>query len=94
MWALFVLYAACFGMELTVGISWAIPLDIGGTHAGSVAAVMNTCGNLGGAIASAASAYLVKLYGWNVPFLVVAALSVLAAILFCRINAGKPIIAS
>jgi len=28
---------AVFGLELTVGVSWAIPLDIGGNYAGSVA---------------------------------------------------------
>ena len=83
---------AVFGLELTVGVSWAIPLDIGGNYAGSVAAVMNTCGNLGGATASAVSAYLVKLYGWNVPFLVVAALSVVAALLYLPIHAGRPIV--
>jgi sugar phosphate permease len=82
---------AVFGLELTVGVSWAIPLDIGGNYAGSVAAVMNTCGNLGGATASAASAYLVKLYGWNMPFLVVAALSVVAALLYLRIHADRPL---
>ena len=83
---------ALFGMEMTVGVSWAIPLDIGGSYSGSVAAVMNTCGNLGGAIASAASAYLISLYGWNAPFLVVAGLSVVAAVLYLRIEAGKPLI--
>ena len=30
-----------FGLEWTVGISWAVPLDIGGDFAGSVSAVMN-----------------------------------------------------
>jgi sugar phosphate permease len=80
---------AMFGLELTVGVSWAIPLDIGRDYAGSVAAIMNTCGNFGGAIASAASAYLVMLSGWDAPFLVVAGLSVLAAILYLRIDAAK-----
>jgi MFS transporter, ACS family, glucarate transporter len=78
---------AMLGLELTVGVSWAITLDIGGEWAGSVSSVMNTCGNLGGAISSALSAYLVKLYGWTAPFLVVAALSLAAAILYLRINA-------
>jgi len=82
---------AMFGLELTVGVSWAIPLDIGGNYAGSVAAVMNTCGNLGGAIASAATAYLVKLYGWNTAFLVVAALCGVAAIIHLQIRADRPL---
>jgi MFS transporter, ACS family, glucarate transporter len=80
---------AMFGLELTVGVSWAIPLDIGRDYAGSVSAIMNTCGNLGGAIASAASAYLVMLSGWNAPFLVVVGLSVIAAIFYLRIDAAK-----
>jgi MFS transporter, ACS family, glucarate transporter len=80
---------ALFAMELTVGVSWAITLDIGGDSAGAVSSVMNTCGNLGGAIASALSAYLVKLSGWSAPFLVVAALAAVAAWLYFRIDASR-----
>jgi len=85
---------AMFGLELTVGVSWAITLDIGAGYAGSVSAVMNTCGNLGGATASALSGYLVTLYGWNAPFLVMSGLSVLAAALYMRINAAKGLFAA
>src|SRR5689334_16184231 len=67
---------AVFGLEVTVGVSWAIPLDIGGDYAGSVASVMNTFGNIGGAISPALLAYLVGLYGWNVPFVVSSVLCV------------------
>jgi MFS transporter, ACS family, glucarate transporter len=79
---------AMFAMELTVGVSWAITLDVGGDSAGAVSAVMNTSGNIGGAIASALSAYLVKLSGWNAPFLVMAGLSLIAAWLYFRIDAS------
>jgi MFS family permease len=82
---------AMFGLELTVGCSWAITLDIGGEFAGSVAAFMNTFGNTGGAIASAATAYIVNSQGWNAAFFVVAFLSLIAALLFLQIDAGKPI---
>lgn len=84
---------AVFGIELTVGVSWAIPLDIGGDYAGSVSAVMNTCGNVGGAISPALLAYLVGGYGWAAPFLVASALCVLAAILFLRIDATRKVCA-
>ena len=80
-----------FGLEVTVGVSWAIPLDIGGDYAGSVSAIMNTCGNVGGAISPALLAYLVKEYGWDVPFLVASALCVVAAILFLKIDATQRI---
>jgi MFS transporter, ACS family, glucarate transporter len=80
---------AMFGLESTVGVSWAITLDIGADSAGAVSAVMNTWGNLGGAIASALSAYLVVLRGWNAPFLVMAGLSVVAGLLYLQINAKQ-----
>jgi sugar phosphate permease len=84
---------ALFGLETTVGVSWAIPLDIGGDYAGSVSSVMNTCGNIGGAISPALLAYLVRAYSWNVPFVVAAGLCVAAALLFSRIDATRKIFA-
>jgi len=80
-----------FGLETTVGVSWAVPLDIGRDFAGSVSAVMNTCGNLVGAISTTALGYIVKSYGWDKPFLIAAALCVVAAFLFSRIDASREI---
>ena len=82
---------AVFGLEITVGVSWAIPLDIGGDYAGSVSAVMNMCGNIGGAISPALLAYLVSGYGWEVPFLVSSVLCLMGAALFFGIDATKKI---
>lgn len=82
---------AVFGLELTVGVSWAVTLDIGGNYAGSVSAVMNTCGNIGGAIASFATGYIVTYAGWNPAFFVLAALSLVAAVLFLGIDASRPL---
>jgi len=84
---------AFFGLEITVGVSWAIPLDIGADFAGSVSAVMNTWGNIGGAISPLLLTYLVGAYGWNMPFLVAAGLSLTAAALFWRIDASRKIFA-
>jgi hypothetical protein len=43
-----------------VGVSWAVPLDIGGDFAGSVSSVMNMAGNIGGAISTLALGYLIR----------------------------------
>ncbi len=83
---------AMFAIESTVGASWAITLDIGCDSAGAVSAVMNTCGNLAGAIGAALSAYLVVFQGWNAPFLVMAGLSLLAAILYLKIDASRRLV--
>ncbi len=80
-----------FGLEVTVGVAWAIPLDIGGDYAGSIASVMNTFGNLGSAISPVLLAYLVGMYGWNTPFLVCAGLCLAGALLSLGVNADKQI---
>ena len=83
---------AVFSLEMTVGVSCAIPLDIGGDYAGSVSAVMNTCGNIGGAISPALLAYLVRAYGWDVPFALSAGLCVIAGGLHLKIDATRRIV--
>jgi sugar phosphate permease len=89
-----VLYScvAVFGLEVTVGVAWAIPLDIGGEYAGTVASVMNTFGNLGSAVSPVLLAYLVGIYGWNVPFLVCSILCVAGAIFSMGIDADRKIV--
>jgi MFS transporter, ACS family, glucarate transporter len=82
---------AFFGLEWTVGISWAVPLDIGGDFAGSVSAVMNSLGNLGGAVSAFVATYAAAHYGWNSAFLLTSVLCVIAALLFLKVDASKRI---
>jgi MFS transporter, ACS family, glucarate transporter len=83
--------AAVFGLEVTVGVAWAIPLDIGGEYAGSIASVMNTFGNLGSAVSPVLLAYFVGFYGWNMPFMVCSVLCVIGAVLSLGLDAGNKI---
>ncbi len=82
---------AFFALEWTVGVSWAVPLDIGGDFSGSISAFMNMCGNLGGTLSSFALGYMVTLWGWNVPFLVTGGLTAFAALLYLKIDASRRI---
>lgn len=81
---------AFFCVEVTVGVSWAIPLDIAGDRAGSVSSLMNMCGQIGGAISPTVLVYTEKAYGWNVPFLITAGLCVIGAVLYCLIDIAHP----
>jgi predicted MFS family arabinose efflux permease len=82
---------AFFGLEWTVGISWAVPLDIGGDFAGSVSAVMNTLGNIGGALSAIVVTTAVSYFNWKAPFMITSVLCVVAAGLYLKIDAGKRI---
>jgi sugar phosphate permease len=84
---------ALAGLELTVAVSWALCLDIAGDFAGSVTGVMNTLGNLGGAVSAVGIGYLATKFGWTVPFLVSSALCLLAAILATRIDPRRSAVA-
>ena len=84
--------ATVFGLELVVGNAWAVTLDIGGHFAGSCSAVMNTFGNIGGAIVATATGFIVSAYGWDAAYYVVVAFCVAGALLFSRIDAGRKLI--
>jgi sugar phosphate permease len=83
--------AALFFLELTVGVSWAVAMDIGPEYAGSVSGVMNMCGNMGGTLASIAVGYMVQYLNWQIPFLVAGGLCFLGALLFLRIDPAERI---
>ncbi len=84
--ALACLTIAMAGLELTVAVSWAICIDIGGDYSGSVSSVMNTLGNLGGAISAVMIGYLATIFGWTSPFLMASSLCLLSAVLVSRID--------
>ncbi|MDB5707536.1 MAG: transporter permease, partial [Sphingomonas bacterium] len=76
---------AVFGLELTVGVSWAVTLDVGGEFAGSVSAVMNTLGNIGAALAIWVTARVL----WGTAFDIIAALALAAAVLCLTVDASR-----
>ena len=80
------LTVALAGLELTVAVSWALCLDLAGDFSGSVTGVMNTLGNLGGALSTVMIGHLSTLFGWTVPFLVASFLCLVAALLATRID--------
>jgi MFS family permease len=84
--ALACLTAALGGLELTVAVSWAICIDIGGEFSGSVSSVMNTWGNLGGAISAVAVGYMATHFGWTSPFLLSCGLCLLSAWLMSSVD--------
>jgi MFS family permease len=77
---------ALAGLELTVSVSWAVCLDIGGDFSGSVSSVMNMFGNLGGAASAVAIGYLATLFGWNSPFFLGSFVCLLSALLVTRVD--------
>ena len=67
-------------------------LDIGGKHAGSMVGLMNTSAQIGGFLSSVAYGYIVERFNsYDAPFVPMAGLLLLGALLWFRVDASKEI---
>jgi predicted MFS family arabinose efflux permease len=65
-------------------------LDIGQRHAGAMVGLMNTASQIGGLVGSVAYGYIVERFGsYDAPFVPMAALLFLGALLWLRIDASE-----
>jgi len=77
--AVWCLTGAMFFLECTIGPSWAVPMDMGGEHSGTVSGMMNMAGNIGGALSPIVFGFLVQYGSWQAPFVVAASLLVIGS---------------
>ena len=80
--------------DLMLPSAWAICVDIGGPFTGSVTGAMNTAGQVGGFLCTVLFGYIVAATGsYEIPLLVIAVMLTIAAALFSRIDASRPLVA-
>jgi MFS family permease len=73
--------------DLCLSPSWAMCHDIGGDAAGTVTAIMNTFGNIGGALSPVVVGYAVDWWGsWAIPLLIAAGVAVAGGLFTCFID--------
>ena len=83
--AVFLLACSLFGLEMAVGVYWAVALDIGHEYAGTVSGMMNCIGNIGSFASPLLFGIIVQSTGsWVYPFLVASALLVIGALLWLK----------
>lgn len=70
---------------------WAACIDLSPNFSGSLSAMMNTCGNLGGFLAPILTAYIAAHFNWNRALDFAAIVSFTAALLWFGVNAGHSI---
>ena len=92
--AVFVFLSLCFGIfDLMLPSAWALCIDLGKHHAGTLSGAMNTAGNIGGFCCGILFGELVQQSGnYNLPLYMIAAMLIVSAILFAFINPEKPIV--
>jgi MFS family permease len=76
--------------DLCLSPSWAMCHDVGGDASGTVTAVMNTFGNIGGALSPLVVGYSVQWWGsWAIPLLVAAGVALLGGVFTFLIDTRK-----
>ena len=92
--AVFVFLSLCFGIfDLMLPSAWALCIDLGKHHAGTLSGAMNTAGNIGGFCCGILFGELVQQSGnYNLPLYMIAVMLIVSAVLFAFINPEKPII--
>lgn len=90
--ALVLFTAAAAALESTTGASWAAAVDMGRSDTGAVSGLMNTCGNLGGALSPLVFGVLLEVTGtWAAPFLVVSGVCLAGGLLWLGVDPEKPV---
>ena len=92
--AVFVFLSLCFGIfDLMLPSAWALCIDLGKRHAGTLSGAMNTAGNIGGFCCGILFGELVQQSGnYNLPLYMIAVMLIVSAVLFVFINPEKPIV--
>lgn len=89
--AIISLATVSFGvMDLMLPSAWAMCMALGGGYGGTATAMMNTAGNLGGWVCALVFGYVVKgTSSYNLPLQIVAAMVLIAALLFARVDCTR-----
>ena len=92
--AVFIFLSLCFGIfDLMLPSAWALCIDLGKQHAGTLSGAMNTAGNIGGFCCGILCGELVQQSGnYNLPLYMIAVMLIVSAVLFAFINPEKPIV--
>ncbi len=81
-----VLAGGAGALYLSQSSFWSVSADIGGKSAGSVSGVMNMGGQLGGALTASLTPRIASAMGWNMSFLVAAALAACGALAWILVD--------
>jgi sugar phosphate permease len=93
--ALACLTIAMLFLEMIIGPSWAVPMDIGGEYSGTVSGMMNMWGQFGGALSPTVFGILAGRGFWIAPFVIAASFLIIGAVIWAFwIDPDKPIFGS
>jgi len=86
-----VLAGGAGALYLSQSSFWSVTADISGSSPGSVSGLMNMGGQIGGMVTASMTPVIANRFGWEVPFLVSAALCLLGAVMWIFVDPNQSI---
>jgi sugar phosphate permease len=80
--AVLCLTGSLFFLELVISPAWAVPMDVGGEHSGTVSGVMNMAGSLAASVSPIIFGFLVQRGLWITPFFISAGVLLTGALIW------------
>jgi sugar phosphate permease len=88
-WVMVVLLIGKFFGDWALATQWGAITDLAGSAAGTVFAIVNTCGSVAGFLAGPIMGYLIQDHGWDALFLTVAGVNAIAALCWLFIDTSR-----
>jgi ACS family glucarate transporter-like MFS transporter len=89
------LLAAAAGCNMFASVTfWAACIDLGQQFSGSVAGLMNTCGNFGGWLSPIVTAYVAAKFGWTFALSLAAVVTVGSGLCWLGVDTNNSVVAS
>lgn len=71
---------------------WSVSVDIAGKSSGVFSSMVNTGGQIGGAVTASLTPWVAQRYGWTTSFAIAAALAVIGAICWMTVHPERPLV--
>ena len=91
--AAILLLAAAAGCNMFASVTfWAACIDLGQQYSGSVAGLMNTCGNFGGWLSPIVTAYVAARFGWTAALTLAAIVTVGSGLSWLGVDTNQSVV--
>lgn len=88
----FILAGGAGALYLSQSSFWSVSVDIAGKSSGVFSSMVNTGGQIGGAVTASLTPWVAQRYGWTTSFAIASVLAVIGAICWMTVHPERPLI--
>ncbi|HEU4636496.1 MAG TPA: MFS transporter, partial [Edaphobacter sp.] len=88
----FILAGGAGALYLSQSSFWSVSVDIAGKSSGVFSSMVNTGGQIGGAVTASLTPWVAQRYGWTTSFAIASVLAIIGAICWMTVHPERPLI--